>query len=89
MYKSKKGNRDSRSDFERELNILGENIMNGRITISNHLRHLGKEITKARHAPNKRINLLTINEMIRTFAMSANFHDLRDFETESDNENER
>lgn len=88
MYKSRKGNRDSRIDFERELNILGENIMNGRLTISNHLRHLGKEITKARYAPNKRINLLTINEMTRTFAMSANFRDLDNFETENETNNE-
>ncbi|WP_313385959.1 hypothetical protein [Chishuiella sp.] len=88
MFKSRKGNRDSRVDFERELNILGESIINGRIILSEHLRHLGKEITKARYAPNKRVNLITINEMIRSIAMSANFHGLDNHETETNNENE-
>ena len=40
MFDSRKGNRDSRTDFERELNILGENIMGGKLVISSHLRHL-------------------------------------------------
>ncbi len=88
MFKSKKCNRDSRIDFERELNILGENIINGRVILSEHLRHLDKEITKARYAPNKRVNLITINEMIRSLAMSANFNDFDDRETETNNENE-
>ena len=44
MFDSRKGNRDSRTDFERELNILGENIMGGKIVISSHLRHLENEI---------------------------------------------
>lgn len=44
---------------------------------------------KARYAPNKRVNLLTINEMIRTFAMSVNIRDLGNFETETNNENEQ
>ena len=46
MFDSRKGNRDSRTDFERELNILGENIMGGKIVISSHLRHLENEIMK-------------------------------------------
>jgi hypothetical protein len=89
MFDSRKGNRDSRTDFERELNILGENIMGGKIVISSHLRHLENEIMKARYAPNKRVNLLTINEMIRTFTMSVNIRDLGNFETETNNENEQ
>ena len=89
MFDSRKGNRDSRTDFERELNILGENIMGGKIVISSHLRHLENEIMKARYAPNKRVNLLTINEMIRNFAMSVNICDLGNFETETNNENEQ
>ena len=31
MFESRKGNRDSRADFERELNILGENLRNGKM----------------------------------------------------------
>ncbi|GEM53661.1 hypothetical protein EB1_34510 [Empedobacter brevis NBRC 14943 = ATCC 43319] len=88
MFKSIKGNRDSRIDFERELNILGENIINERVILSEDLRYLSKEITKARYAPNKRVNLITINEMIRSLAMSVNFYGLDDLETETNNENE-
>lgn len=84
-----KGNRDSRTDFEKELNILGENLKNGRVILSVHLSHMGNELTKARYSPNKRVNLITINEMIRTLAMRASFQDLDVSETEKKYENEK
>ncbi|MGV0757610.1 hypothetical protein ACTS95_10325 [Empedobacter brevis] len=73
MFKSRKGNRDSRKDFERELNILGENLQNGRIIFSVHMKKSGEHLRKVRYTPNKRVDLNTISEIVRTLAMSANF----------------
>lgn len=72
MFESRKGNRDSRVDFEREINVLGENLMNGRLVISESMRST-KDLKNIRYSPNKRVNLSTITEMIRTLAMSINF----------------
>ncbi len=73
MFESKKGNRDSRTDFEREINILGENLMNGRLVISESMKSV-KDLKNVRYSPNKRVNLDTITEMVRTMAMSVNFN---------------
>ena len=73
MFDSRKGNRDSRTDFEREINILGENLMNGRLVISESMKSI-KDLKNLRYSPNKRVNLNTITEMVRTMAMSVNFN---------------
>jgi hypothetical protein len=73
MFDSRKGNRDSRTDFEREINILGENLMNGRLIISESMKSV-KDLKNLRYSPNKRVNLNTITEMVRTMAMSVNFN---------------
>jgi len=73
MFESRKGNRDSRSDFEREINILGENLRNGRLVISESMKSV-KDLKNLRYSPNKRVNLNTITEMVRTMAMSVNFN---------------
>ncbi|MFN4149494.1 MAG: hypothetical protein ACK4IX_00990, partial [Candidatus Sericytochromatia bacterium] len=73
MLESRKGNRDSRIDFEREINILGENLMNGRLIISESMRGV-KDLKNVRYSSNKRVNLDTITEMVRTMAMSVNFN---------------
>lgn len=75
MFESRKGNRDSRADFERELNILGEKLKGGRIKLAMGLERSFYGLSNARYAPNKRVDLITINEMVRTLAMSVNFPD--------------
>ncbi|WP_339887135.1 hypothetical protein [uncultured Flavobacterium sp.] len=84
MFESRKGNRDSRLDFEREINILGENLMNGRLVISESMKSV-KDLKNVRYSPNKRVNLNTITEMVRTLAMSINFNN-EDFKRDIDNE---
>ena len=74
MFESRKGNRDSRLGFEREINILGENLMNGRISFSKSTKKSTEDLKKVRFSPNKRVNLNTISEMVRTLAMSVNFN---------------
>ena len=74
MFESRKGNRDSRLDFERELNMLGENLMNGRMFFSQSTKKSAEDLKKVRYSPNKRVNLNTITEIVRTLAMSANFN---------------
>lgn len=83
MFESRKGNRDSRTDFEREINILGENLMNGKMVISESVSV--KDLKNVRYSPNKRVNLNTITEMVRTMAMSFNF-DKEKFNPKVENE---
>jgi len=75
MFESRKGNRGSRVDFERDLNILGENLLNARITFSHEIKKGPEDLTKVRYSPNKRVNLNTITEMVRSLAMIHNFTD--------------
>lgn len=84
MFESRKDNRDSRLDFEREINILGENLMNGRLVVSESMKSV-KDLKNVRYSPNKRVNLNTITEMVRTLAMSINFNN-EDFKRDIDNE---
>jgi len=84
MFESRKGNRDSRLDFEREINILGENLMNDRLVISESMKSV-KDLKNVRYSPNKRVNLNTITEMVRTLAMSINFNN-EDFKRDINNE---
>ncbi|QCX53636.1 hypothetical protein [Elizabethkingia sp. JS20170427COW] len=90
MFESRKGNRDSRIDFERELSILGENLENGRIKISTHMKKNAHDLTKVRYTPNRRVDLNTISEMVRTLAMSVNFphRDMLSSELEKETEDE-
>jgi hypothetical protein len=74
MFESRKRDRDSRAGFEREINILGENIRNGRMFFSEATRKSTEDLTKVRYSSNKRVNLDTISEMVRTMAMSVNFN---------------
>ncbi|WP_392471525.1 hypothetical protein ACF3OC_09555 [Sphingobacterium cellulitidis] len=90
MFESRKGNRDSRADFERELSILGENLENGRIKFSIHMKKSTQDLTNLRYAPNRRVDLNTISEMVRTLAMSVNFshRDMLSSELEKESEDE-
>lgn len=82
MFESKKSYRDSRADFERHLNLLGELMRNGGISIAEGLRNSVDGITKVRYSPNKRVDLNTVNEMARNMAMMA--ANQRDFNTDEE-----
>lgn len=73
MFESRKSNRDSRFDFERDLRILEENIKKKRMSFSPHTKKHVSDLLKVRGAPNGRINLDTISENVRSLAMSSNF----------------
>ncbi len=80
MFESKKSYRGSRVDFERDLNLLGELIKDGKIHFAEGLQNSTKGITQVRYSPNKRINLNTVNEMVRTMAMRPMFEGLSSHE---------
>lgn len=73
MFNSRKGNRDSRQDFERELNILVEAVNSGKMNFAKGMERSTHDLLKVRSSPNKRFDLNTITEIIRTLAMSSNF----------------
>lgn len=85
MFESRKRGRDSRAGFEREINILGENIRNGKMFFSEATRKSTEDLTKVRYSSNKRVNLDTISEMVRTMAMSVNFN-MEEFIPKDENE---
>ena len=81
MVESRKNYRDSRVEFERHLNLLGEALREGKMHIADGLQNSVKGITKVRYSPNKRINLSTVNEMARTMAMMvANRRNFEEYE---------
>ena len=56
----------SRKDFERNAFILAERINNGTIHFNKGMNHLFTGLTRARKLPNERLNLLTIDESVRS-----------------------
>lgn len=77
MFESRKRDRDTRIGFEREINILFERLMNRQMFFAKGMEN-EKDLKNVRYSPNKRVNLDTITEMVRTTAMSVNFN-LDDF----------
>lgn len=69
MFDSKKNYRDSRLEFERHINLLIESIESGQMIIPRNFLKPNDGIFKIRYSPNKRLNLNTIDEMVRTMAM--------------------
>ena len=68
MFESRKSYRDTRVEFERELNILLEMIKSGKMRFAQGM-NIEKSLMSARFAPNGRIDLLTINSAVRSMAM--------------------
>lgn len=66
MPKSLGSSYPRRCDFERGANLLKENIENGRIRFASHLEHVGDSIMRVRKLPNGRLNLDTVDELVRT-----------------------
>ncbi len=69
MIENKKNYRDSRYEFERELNIFHEVLANKKVHFTKNSYKTIDGIKKVRYSPNKRINLNTINELVRVSAM--------------------
>jgi len=69
MIDSRKSYRDSRLEFERHINLLIESIESGQMKIPKTLFKPNEGIFKIRYSSNKRINLNTIDERVRTMAM--------------------
>lgn len=59
---------ENRSDFERNMNLLAEEMRLGRVHFSEQSRKTIRGLLDVRMTPNRRINLLTINEMARLTA---------------------
>lgn len=58
----------SRSEFERNFNLVAELLKDGRISFSLAASLATDGLTMIRRAPNGRINLLTVNESARSVA---------------------
>jgi len=71
MVESRKNYRDSRVEFERHLNLLGELLRDGKMKVAEGLRNTVKGVANVRYSPNQRINLNTVDEMTRSMAMMA------------------
>ncbi len=82
MFESKKNYRDSRLEFERHLNLLAELVNDGKIHITEKVYNSLRGISEARYSPNNRVNLNTVNEIIRSMAMMAS--DQKDFQENED-----
>lgn len=62
----------SRSEFERNANLLAEAMRDGRMNFASHLRHTTFGLRRVRSLPNGRIDLLSIDEAARlTMNMNA------------------
>lgn len=76
MYESKRSYRETRADFERHLHLLGEVLREGKIKFTMQSIRATEGITKVRYAPNRRVNLHTVNEMVRVTAMMVDRQNL-------------
>ncbi|MDO6737378.1 hypothetical protein [Wenyingzhuangia sp. 2_MG-2023] len=81
MIENKKNYRDSRYDFERDLNLLHEVLIDGKIRFTKESSKSIDAIKKVRYSPNQRIDLNTINELVRVTAMMvSNQKDTQEYE---------
>lgn len=69
MAKDLKSSYPERKFFERGANLLKECIEGQRIHFSANAKNLAEYLVKVRMLPNGRLDLLTVNEMVR-----SNFH---------------
>jgi len=66
MFEPRTASYDSRKSFERNAFILAEKIHDGTIKFNKGMDRLFTGLTSVRELPNKRINLLTIDESVRS-----------------------
>lgn len=86
MYKPKGSFNDSRYEFEQKLNMLAEKIINRRISFAQHTKITMYGLTKVRKLPNGRIDLNTVDEMVRVTANSIGHFDLNPKDFNNDEE---
>lgn len=69
--KSKRSHIETRREFERNLNIFRELMINGKMKFARNMENGDKleiSILRARELPNKRFDFSTVNEMLRLTA---------------------
>lgn len=66
MFEPKTDSYVSRKSFERNAFMLVESIHAGTIHFNKEIKHHFTGLTRVRELPNKRINLLTIDETVRS-----------------------
>ncbi|MDL2289856.1 hypothetical protein LJB95_00435 [Paludibacteraceae bacterium OttesenSCG-928-F17] len=69
MFEPRTASYDSRKSFERSAFMLAERINAGTILFNQEMEgmsHISTGLTRVRELPNKRINLLTIDESVRS-----------------------
>lgn len=68
-----------RKEFERNMNILQESFINNRATLNPSLLRIIEGLENVRLSPNKRVDLLSVNQIARLHANSiANFSMMKD-----------
>jgi len=75
MYEPRGSFNDSRFEFERKLNMLAEKIISRRISFARQTWKTVNSLTKVRKLPNGRIDLNTVDEMVRLTANSISHFD--------------
>ena len=66
MPKDLRSSYPRRRDFERGANLLLEELDNGRILFSSHLKRMEDSFLRVRKLSNGRLNLGTVDELVRT-----------------------
>lgn len=86
MYEPRGSFNDSRLEFEQKLNMLAEKILTRSISFSQQTRKTMNSLTKVRKLPNGRIDLNTVDEMVRVTANSISHFasNLKDFKNEEE-----
>lgn len=75
MFEPRGSFNDSRFEFEQKLNMLAEKIINKRIFFSEQTRKTKNSLTKVKKLPNGRIDLNTVDEMVRVTANSVSHYE--------------
>lgn len=72
----------SRKEFEHNMHLLSKRAENGQLHHSISSRRSIKGLMNARYAPNRRVNLHTVDEMARLMANTvANIMQMKEFKT--------
>ena len=84
MYESRGSFNDSRFEFEQKLNMLAEKLRKNQMRFSIQSRRSVESIKKVRKLPNGRIDINTVDELVRVTAnMMGQFeHDKNDLKHE-------
>lgn len=81
MAKNLSSSYRGRRDFERGANLLKESIESQRINFSAQMEHMFDSLTRVRMLPNGRLNLDTIDELVRSTFHILAANPWKDYET--------